>query len=95
MLGKEAIIFKALTLSGKHGRRCGGHKREGECALSGEVCQLEVSLSIFKRGCDELTEVSRGHSSLPVFFLADEGLNMQVGLGNFNFDDRQDADKED
>ena len=39
MLGEEAIIFEALTLSGKHGRRCGRHKREGERALPGEVCR--------------------------------------------------------
>jgi len=38
MPGKESIIFKALYLYGKHGRICGGHKREGGCALPGEVC---------------------------------------------------------
>jgi hypothetical protein len=37
MLGEKAIIFEARTLSGEHGRRCGGHKREGERALPGEV----------------------------------------------------------
>jgi len=37
MLGEKAIIFKARTLSGKHGRIFGGHKREGERALPGEV----------------------------------------------------------
>ena len=38
MLGEESIISKARYLSGKHGRRCGGYKREGKCALPGEVC---------------------------------------------------------
>ena len=37
MLDEKAIIFKVQYLYGKHGRRCGGHKREGGCALPGEV----------------------------------------------------------
>jgi hypothetical protein len=37
MLDEKAIIFKVQYLYGKHGRICGGHKREGECALPGEV----------------------------------------------------------
>ena len=37
MLDEKAIIFKVRYLYGKHGRRCGGHKREGGCALPGEV----------------------------------------------------------
>lgn len=39
MLGERAIIFKAQYLHGKRGRICGGHKREGESALPGEVCR--------------------------------------------------------
>ena len=39
MRDKEANIFKIRNLHGKHGRRCGGHKREGGCAIPGEVCQ--------------------------------------------------------
>ena len=38
MLDEEANIFKVQYLYGKHGRICGGHKREGGCALPGEVC---------------------------------------------------------
>ena len=38
MLGKEATISKAQNLSGKHGRKCDGHKREGKCAIPGEIC---------------------------------------------------------
>ena len=37
MLDKKPIIFKVQYLYGKHGRKCGGHKREGVCALPGEV----------------------------------------------------------
>jgi len=39
MLDKKANIFEVRYLYGEHGRRCGGHKREGGCALPGEVCQ--------------------------------------------------------
>ena len=38
MPGEKANIFKAQYLYGRHGRICGGHKREGGCALPGEVC---------------------------------------------------------
>ncbi len=33
MLGEELLISKAKNLSGKRVRICGGHKREGKCAL--------------------------------------------------------------
>ncbi|MFO8009415.1 MAG: hypothetical protein R6U89_01245 [Dehalococcoidia bacterium] len=39
MQDEEAIIFEVRNLHGEHGRRCGGHKREGGCAIPGEVCQ--------------------------------------------------------
>ena len=43
MLDEKSIIFKVRYLYGKHGRRCGGHKREGGCALPGEVsCHASV-----------------------------------------------------
>lgn len=38
MLDEKANIFKVPYLYGKHGRKCGGHKREGRCAIPGEVC---------------------------------------------------------
>lgn len=50
MLDEEAYISKVRYLCGKHGRRCGRYKREGMCALPGEVC------------LDEQAEVSRSHS---------------------------------
>ena len=37
MSDEKAYIFKVLYLYGRHGRICGGHKREGGCALPGEV----------------------------------------------------------
>ena len=73
VLGEKAIRFKALILSGKHGRRCGGHKREGKCALPGEVCP------------EQRVEVSRGHSK-PGFFYRDEGLNMKLRERDLDFD---------
>ena len=42
-LDEEAIIFKVQYLYGKLVRICGGHKREGECALPGEVCNFAMS----------------------------------------------------
>jgi hypothetical protein len=44
MLDEKAYIFKVRYLYGKHGRRCGGHKREGGCALPGEVSWYAVVL---------------------------------------------------
>jgi len=34
---EEANIFKVRYLFGRYVRICGGHKREGGCALPGEV----------------------------------------------------------
>jgi hypothetical protein len=39
-LDEKAYIFKVRYLYGKLGCICGGHKREGESALPGEVCNL-------------------------------------------------------
>jgi len=39
MPDEKANIFKVQNLSGRHGRRCGRHKREGGGALPGEVCR--------------------------------------------------------
>ena len=38
-MDEEANIFKVQYLYGKLGRICGGHKREGEGAIPGEICQ--------------------------------------------------------
>jgi len=37
MPDEEATIFKVRYLTGRHVRKCGGHKREGGCALPGEA----------------------------------------------------------
>jgi hypothetical protein len=42
-LDEKALIFKVRYLYGKLGCRCGGHKREGESALPGEVCNFALS----------------------------------------------------
>ena len=39
-LDEKASTFKIQYLYGKLGCRCGGHKREGESALPGEVCNF-------------------------------------------------------
>lgn len=39
MPDEKANIFKVRYLYGRHGRKCGGHKREGGCALPGEICR--------------------------------------------------------
>lgn len=43
-LDEKALIFKVQYLYGKLGCRCGGHKREGESALPGEVCNFAARL---------------------------------------------------
>lgn len=42
-LDEKANIFKVRYLYGKLVRICGGHKREGESALPGEICQLVMN----------------------------------------------------
>ena len=61
-LDEKAFTFKVRYLYGKLGCRCGGHKREGESALPGEVCDFAVRLLSSRGGGMKLPEVSRGHS---------------------------------
>ena len=44
MLDEKAIIFKVRYLYGEHGRICGRHKREGGCALPGEISWYAIVL---------------------------------------------------
>ncbi len=37
MPDEEAYISEVRYLTGRHGGRCGGHKRDGGCALPGEA----------------------------------------------------------
>ena len=45
MPDEKAKFFKVQYLHGRHWRICGGHKREGECAIPGEICQLAFGLA--------------------------------------------------
>jgi hypothetical protein len=49
MLDEEANIFKVQYLNGEHVRRCGGHKREGGCALPGEASWHAVCATVVGR----------------------------------------------
>jgi hypothetical protein len=42
-LDEEANIFKVQYLYRKLARICGGHKREGGCAIPGEICNFAMS----------------------------------------------------
>ena len=61
-LDEKAHIFKVQNLYGELGCRCGGHKREGEGALPGEICNFAKMATVAERRWDEVVEVSRGHS---------------------------------
>jgi hypothetical protein len=43
MPDEKAYIFKVPYLSGRHGRKCGGHKREVGCANQGKFKRKWVS----------------------------------------------------
>jgi len=42
-LDEKANFFEVQYLSGKIVCKCGGHKREGESALPGEICNFALS----------------------------------------------------
>ena len=65
MMGEKANIFKARCLHGNHGRRCGGHKRGGQCALPGEISGFAIKLARSQGWDEEAREVSRSHSRPP------------------------------
>jgi hypothetical protein len=44
VLDEKANIFKVRYLYGKYGRIDGRYKRDGECALPGEVCRPAIVL---------------------------------------------------
>lgn len=62
---------KSGTCTATRGRRCGGHKRDGHCALPGEVSDGAIKLAHSQGWDDADGEVSRGHSSRAI----DEGPN--------------------
>ena len=59
---EKANIFKVQNLHGSHGRRCGGPKRGGQCALPGEVSGFAIKLAGSKGPDEEAGEVSKSHS---------------------------------
>ena len=62
---------KSSSCTATRGRRCGGHKRDGHCALPGEVSDGAIKLGHSQGWDDADGEVSRGHSNRAI----DEGLN--------------------
>jgi len=52
MSDEEANISKVRYLTGRHVRICGGHKREGGCALPGEVSWHADSATVAVRRQD-------------------------------------------
>jgi hypothetical protein len=62
---------KSTASTTTRGRRCGGHKRDGHCALPGEVSDGAIKLAQPKECDDADGEVSRGHSNRAI----DEGPN--------------------
>jgi len=52
MVDKEAYISKVRYLTGRHVRICGGHKREGGCALPGEASRDAVCATVVMRRRD-------------------------------------------
>ena len=78
MPDEKAYIFKVRYLYGRYVRICGRHKREGECALPGEVSMFvsrygDYLTTVTATLLEEHGEVSRGHSRS---IDRTEGLNM-------------------
>jgi hypothetical protein len=59
-LDEGAYIFKVRYLYGKLGCRCGGHKREGESALPGEVCNFAKELLSLRGDGKKLQKSAEG-----------------------------------
>lgn len=59
-LDEEANIFKVQYLYGKLERICGGHKREGESALPGEVCKFAIELPWLRGDGKKLQKSAEG-----------------------------------
>ena len=85
MSSEEAYIFKARYLYGRHGCRCDGHKREGGCALSGEV------LPVAPKALPKLRGWGTHRQEVSVMRIVGgldpaEGSNMNDVEGNQSFD---------
>ena len=75
MPDEKANIFKVRYLYGRHGRRCGRHKRESDAHYPGRSADLPCATAAERRR-DGSAEVSRGHSSR----IPDEGPNLSLKL---------------
>jgi len=73
-LDERAHIFKVRYLYGRFGCRCGGHKREGEGALPGEVCNFANWLLSLRGDGMKLQKSAEGIVGL---FDRTEGPNMK------------------
>ena len=83
---RRQYIFKVQYLYGRHGRRCGGHKREGGCALPGEVCR-SAHVLLSPRGGG----MGRQKSAEGIVRSIDrtEGPNVKYVTGALNFDEER------
>ncbi len=68
MLDEKSYIFKVRYLCGKHGCRCGGHKREGGSALPGEICRSAMCAADIVR-CRDGLAVEYDQTALTLFIL--------------------------
>ena len=73
-LDEKASTFKVRYLYGKLGCRCGGHKREGESAVPGEVCNFAKWLLSLRGEGKKLQKSAEGIVGL---FDRTEGPNMK------------------
>jgi len=83
-LDEEANIFKVQYLYGKLGRICGGHKREGESALPGEICNFAEELQWLRGDWKKLQKSAEG---IVASFDRSEGPNVKKRTSDSNFDD--------
>lgn len=75
MSDEKANIFKVQYLHGRHGRICGGHKREGGNALPGEICRFAARL-LWSR--DQGTNRQKSAEAIVVAAHRGEGPNISI-----------------
>ena len=75
VLDEESIKSKVQNLHGMRGCICGGHKREGRCALPGETSSCALCYWRQEASGMRLEESSRGHISRTI---SGEGPNLKM-----------------
>ena len=83
---RRRLHSKSDTCPESFGCRCGGHKREGESALPGEVCNFAVRL-LSSRG--EGMKLQKSAEGIVGSFDRTEGLNMKERTRDSSFDEQQ------